>query len=148
MCAARVTPYLIVTDAPAAIDFYRRALGAEEIYRLTGPDGRVGHAELRFGDSCVMLADEHPDFGALSPGRVGGTPVQLHLQLDDVDAAVQRAEEAGATVLRPAKDQFYGERAAMIVDPFGHLWHLATVTEAVSPQEMQQRWSAATDPSA
>jgi PhnB protein len=145
MGPTRVSPYLIVADAAAAIDFYRRGLGAEEIYRLTGRNGRVGHAELRLGASVVMLADEHPEFGALSPGRIGGTPVQLHLQVADVDAVLQQAVEAGATVLRPARDEFYGERTAMIADPSSHVWHLATIVEAVSPDEMQRRWTEAAE---
>jgi PhnB protein len=138
-----VSPYLIVRDATAAIDFYQRALGAEEAYRLTDPQGRIGHAELRFGGSLVMLADEHPEFGALSPASVGGTPVRLHLAVDDADRTVGAALAAGATLLRPVQDQFHGERSGMIADPFGHLWHIGAATEAVTPEEMQRRWTAA-----
>jgi PhnB protein len=138
-----LTPYLIVQDAAAAIDFYQRALGARELYRLTGPDGRIGHAELEFADSILMLAEEYPEFGALSPASVGGSPVSLHLAVDDVDAVLAKAESLGATLLRRAKNEFYGERTGMIADPAGHRWHLATRQEDVSPEEMQRRWNAA-----
>jgi PhnB protein len=138
-----LTPYLIVKRAEDAIAFYKEAFGATELFRLAGSDGRIGHAELRIVDSAVMLADEAPDFGALSPASVGGTPVQLHLYVDDVDRCVERAIAAGATLLRAVKDQFYGDRSGMIVDPFGHKWHVATRIRAVSPQEMQERWNTA-----
>jgi PhnB protein len=141
-----LTPYIVVRNAADAIRFYAEAFGATELFRLAEPGGKVGHAELAIGDSCLMLADEYPDFGALSPPSVGGSPVSLHLSVDDVDATVQRAEAAGATVLRPVKDEFYGDRAGMIVDPFGHKWHLATRKEDVSPEEMQRRWTAALTP--
>jgi PhnB protein len=121
-----LTPYLIVKDAPRAIEFYTRAFGAEEVFRLDDADGRVGHAEIRIGDSHLMLADEHPDFGALSPISIGGSPVNLHLYVDNVDGVVERATAAGAVVLRSVKNEFYGNRTGMIVDPFGHRWHLAT----------------------
>jgi len=121
-----LTPYLIVKDAPRAIEFYRRAFEAEELFRLNDADGRVGHAELRIADSHLMLADEHPDFGALSPISIGGSPVNLHLYVENVDSAVERAADAGAVVLRSVKNEFYGDRTGMIVDPFGHRWHLAT----------------------
>ena len=138
-----LTPYLIVKDAPRAIEFYTRAFAAEEVLRLDGPDGRVGHAEIRIGDSFVMLADEHPDFGALSPISVGGSPVNLHLYVDDVDRVVERAASAGAVILRPVKNEFYGDRTGMIVDPFGHRWQLATAVEQVSVEEMRARFEAA-----
>jgi PhnB protein len=137
-----LTPYLIVKGAVDAIEFYKRAFGAEELFRLIGPDRKVGHAELRFGDSVMMLADEWPDFGALSPASIGGSPVSVHLYVDDVDRVVERAVGAGATVLRPVKDEFYGDRAGMIADPFGHRWQVATRKEDVSPAEMQRRWGA------
>jgi PhnB protein len=121
-----LTPYLIVKDAPRAIEFYARAFEAEEVFRLDEADGRVGHAEIRIGDSHLMLADEHPDFGALSPISIGGSPVNLHLYVDNVDGVVERAAAAGAVVLRSVKNEFYGDRTGMIVDPFGHRWHLAT----------------------
>ena len=137
-----LTPYLIVRDAARAIDFYQRAFGAREVFRLTEPGGsKVGHAHLEVGDAAFMLADEWPDFGALGPASIGGTPVRLHLQVDDADAVVRRAEEAGATVLRAVKDEFHGERSGMIADPFGHQWHIATATHDVPPEEMQRRWN-------
>jgi PhnB protein len=121
-----LTPYLIVKNAPRAIAFYVRAFAAEEVMRMDDADGRVGHAEIRIGDSHLMLADEHPDFGALSPMSIGGSPVNLHLYVDNVDVVVERATAAGAIVLRSVKNEFYGDRTGMIVDPFGHRWHLAT----------------------
>ncbi|MES2245757.1 MAG: VOC family protein [Pseudomonadota bacterium] len=138
-----LAPYLIVADAPGAIDFYRRVFGAEELFRLTEPSGKVGHAELRIGDAKLLLADEYPDFGALGPARVGGTPVSIHLYVADVDATLALAEEAGATVMRAAKDEFFGDRSGMLLDPFGHRWHVASRLEEVSPQEMQRRWNTA-----
>jgi PhnB protein len=116
-------------------------LGAKEIFRLTEPSGRVGHAELQLGDGKIMLADEYPDWGALSPASVGGTPVSLHIYVDDVDAVVKRAEQQGATVLRQAKDEFFGDRVAMVADPFGHRWQVATHKVDVTPAEMQKRWT-------
>jgi PhnB protein len=139
-----LTPYLIVRGAARAIAFYQRAFGAREVFRLTAPDGdRIGHAHLEVGDAAFMLADEWPDFGALSPTSIGGTPIRLHLGVEDADAVVRRAEEAGATVLRAVKDEFHGERSGMIADPFGHQWHIATSKEDVSPEEMQRRWNEA-----
>lgn len=140
--APALSPYLIVQDAARAIDFYERAFGAKELFRLTDPTGKIGHAELEVRGSLFMLADEHPDFGALSPSRIGGTPVSLHLYVENVDAVVAQATEAGALVLRPLQDQFHGDRTAMIADPFGHKWHLATRKEEVSPEEMQRRMDA------
>jgi PhnB protein len=136
-----ITPYLIVKDADAAIAFYTEAFGAEERYRLTDPhSGKIGHADLKIGDAGFMLADEHPDFGALSPATVGGTPVKLHLSVSDSDATVARAERAGAIVLRAVQDQFHGERSGLIADPFGHEWFIGTPTGEVSPEEMQARY--------
>ena len=137
-----LTPQLICRDAARAIEFYRQAFGAEELFRLTEPSGKVGHAEMRIADSRIMLADEYPDFGALSPASVGGTPVSLHLYVADVDRAIERATTAGATLVRRAKDEFYGDRAGMVADPFGHKWHLASKQEDVSAAEMQRRWDA------
>lgn len=140
---SRLSAYLVVKGAARAIDFYTRVFGATELYRLTEPSGKVGHAELELGGARFMLADEYPDFGALSPVTIGGSPISMHLYVDDVDALVKRAEEAGATLLRPLKDEFFGDRTAMVSDPFGHKWHLATRIEDVSPEEMQRRWRAA-----
>ncbi len=137
-----VTPYLIVRDAARAIQFYEEAFGARELYRLSWPGGKVGHAELALGEAIIMLADEHPDFGALSPAAIGGSPVKLHLPVDNADAAMQRAVAAGATVLRAVKDEFYGERVGLVLDPFGHSWFLAAKVEDVSPAEMQRRFTA------
>jgi PhnB protein len=136
-----LTPYLICRGAARAIDFYRTVFGAKELYRLVDPHDKVGHAELILAGSKLMLADEFPDFGALSPMTIGGTPVNLHLYVDDVDAVIASAERRGATVLRPAKDEFFGDRAGMVADPFGHKWHIATRKVEVSPEEMQRRWS-------
>ncbi len=135
-----LTPYLVVRDAPAALDFYARAFGAEEQLRLTDPSGRVGHAHMTIGDSAFMLADEHPEWGALGPITLGGSPVSLHLEVADADAAAARALEAGATLLRPVEDQFHGNRSGMVADPFGHKWHISQQTETVSAEEMQRRY--------
>ena len=137
-----VTPYIVVRGAEAAIAFYMAAFGAEEIFRMTDPsDGRIGHAELRFGDSTVMLSDEYPDFGAVGPDSIGGSPVTLYLSTRAVDADVALAEAQGATVLRAPADQSFGERSAMVLDPFGHRWMLSQTIETVTPQEMQRRWN-------
>jgi PhnB protein len=136
-----VTPYIVVRGADRAMAFYTQVFGAREDFRLSEPDGKVGHAELLLGDSRLMLADEYPDFGALGPAAIGGTPVSLHLYVADVDATVALAEAQGATVLRVPKDEFYGDRSAQLLDPFGHRWIIATRGEAVSPQEMQRRWT-------
>jgi PhnB protein len=138
-----MSPYIIVRGAPAAIEFYRKAFGAKEVFRLSEPSGKVGHAELEIGGARFMLADEYPDFGALSPVTVGGTPVSIHLYVDDVDRVVATAADAGATVLRALRDEFFGDRTATLTDPFGHRWQLATRIEDVSPEEMQRRMNAA-----
>jgi PhnB protein len=140
--AGPLTPYIVVQGAARAIDFYCRVFGAREDFRLSEPCGKIGHAELLLGDTRLMLADEYPDFGALGPASVGGTPVSLHLYVADVDTTMALAEADGATVLRAAKDEFYGDRQGMLLDPFGHRWHIATRGETVSPQEMQRRWNA------
>lgn len=135
-------PYLCARDASEAIDFYVRAFGAREVYRLTDPaDGRIGHAEIEIGSGVFMLSDEYPDFGALSPQALGGSPVKLHLYVDDVDAVFAKALEAGAIEVRPVADQFFGDRMGEISDPFGHSWTLATRIEDVSPEDMQTRWN-------
>lgn len=138
-----LTPYIVVKSAARAIQFYVDALGAKELFRLCEPSGKVGHAELQIGAGNLMLADEYPDWGALSPVSVGGTPVSLHLYVADVDATVKRAAEHGATILRQAKDEFFGDRVATLMDPFGHRWQLATRKETVTPEEMQRRWTEA-----
>lgn len=138
-----LSPYLIVKGADRALAFYAAAFGAKEIFKLTEPNGKVGHAELQIGRSQFSLADEYPDFGALSPVTIGGTPVSMHLYVEDVDKAVERAVAAGATMLRPVTDEFFGDRTCMVSDPFGHKWHLASRKELVSPAEMQKRMNAA-----
>jgi PhnB protein len=137
----RVTPYLIVDGAADAISFYETVLGATERMRMDGPDGRIGHAELDVGDSVIMLADENPEMGARSPRTVGGTPVSIHVYLEDVDAAFDRALQAGAKSLRPLEDRFYGDRSGTLEDPFGHHWDLSTHVEDVPPEEMSRRAS-------
>lgn len=139
-----LAPYIVVKGAAEAIDFYKKVFGAEELFRLVDPtDGRIGHAELRMENAILMLSDEYPDFGALGPESIGGSPVKLHVYVDDVDGAAQRAVESGAVLLRPVKDEFYGDRTGMIVDPFGHSWMIASRREDVSPDEMQRRWNEA-----
>ncbi len=138
-----VTPYLIVTGAASAIEFYKHAFGAKELMRIPHPDGRVGHAELQIGDSRIMLADEFPEMGARSPMTLGGTPVGIQLYVDDVDAVTRRALAAGAKTLRPVKDQFYGDRSGTLSDPFGHQWTISTHKEDVSLEEMQRRAASA-----
>ena len=133
-----VTPYLIVDDAKAAIDFYTRALGAKEKFRLPMGD-KIGHAEILIGDSHVMLADEFPDMGHLGPKSRGGTTVSLMVYVEDVDSAFRRAIEAGGKEERPVENQFWGDRMGTLTDPFGHKWSLATTVEEVSPDELQRR---------
>jgi PhnB protein len=140
----QVSPYLVVEGAARAIDFYTQVFGMTERMRMPGPDDTVGHAELELGGSLIMLADEFPDMGAVSPKTVGGTPVSISIYVDDVDATVDRAVESGATVLRPVQDQFYGDRVGQIEDPFGHHWHIATHVEDVAPEDMAKRAAEAT----
>jgi len=142
---ATVTPYLITAGAARAIEFYVKAFGAIELMRFVDPKGRVGHAEIRIGDSRVMLADEFPDHGARSPRAVGGTPVFIHLYVEDVDGFTARAAAAGAKVIHPVQDQFYGDRSATLEDPFGHVWNVATHVEDVSEDELKRRATAHTD---
>lgn len=137
-----VTPYLILNDAAAAIDFYKRAFGATEVMRMPGPDGKIGHAEIQIGDSHIMLADEYPDMGARSPKSLGGSPVSIMVYVEDVDSIAKQALAAGAKETRPLKDQFYGDRSGTIVDPFGHIWTIATHVEDVAPDELQRRMKA------
>ena len=135
----RVTPYLIVDDGAAAIDFYTSVLGASERMRMGGPDGKVGHAELDIGDSVVMLADEHPEMGARGPKTIGGTPVLIHVYVEDADRVFESAIGAGATALQPVEDKFYGDRSGSFEDPFGHHWNVATHVEDIPPDEMEKR---------
>ena len=137
------TPYLIIKDAAKAIEFYKEAFGAKEIMRMSQPDGRIGHAEIKIGDSPIMLADEFPEMGARSPQSLGGSPVSILLYVEDVDAFAKQAVAAGTKVVRPVKDQFYGDRSGSFEDPFGHQWHIATHVEDVAPEEMHKRAAAA-----
>lgn len=137
-----ITPYLSVRGGAEAIDFYKRAFGATEVMRLDQPDGRVGHAELQIGDSRFMLADECPEMEFRSPHTYGGTPVGLHVYVEDVDAVVERALAAGAKLLRPVQDQFYGDRSGSVADPYGHVWHVATHKEDLSLEEVRKRAAA------
>lgn len=137
-----VTPYIVCAGAADAIEFYKAAFAAVEDFRMIDPsgDGRLGHAELTIAGGRLMLADEYPDFGAISPDTLGGTPVSLHIQVEDVDAVAEAAERAGATILRPPADQSFGERNCLVQDPFGHRWFIAQVTEELTGAEMQKRW--------
>lgn len=137
-----VTPYLILKEAAKALEFYKRAFGATELARLADPSGKIMHAEVKIGDSPIMLADEFPDMGIVGPQSLGGTSVMLHLYVDDVDKTFQTAIDAGATVKRPIEDQFYGDRSGQIVDPFGHAWNIATHVEDVTMEEMEKRFAA------
>jgi PhnB protein len=137
-----VTPYLIVKGAAHALDFYTKAFGATELFRMPGPNGCVAHAEFKIGDGVVMMADEFPDMGARGPESFGGSPVHLMFYVKDVDAVTDRAVTAGAKVIRPVKDQFYGDRSATVTDPFGHTWTIATHIEDVTPEEAQKRMAA------
>jgi len=133
-----VSPYLVFDNAAAAIDFYKKAFGAEERMRFAEPDGKIGHAELRIAGGVILLSDEYPDYGAVSPKTVGGSPVKMHLWVEDVDAFAERAVAAGAKIVRPIEDQFYGDRAGQISDPFGYTWILSMRKENVSPEELQR----------
>ncbi len=135
-------PYLCVSSATAAIEFYVNAFGARETFRLVEPGGRVGHAELDFGGRTLMLSDEYPEYGIRGATAIGGTPVTIHLHVDDADAMIRRAAEHGATVEREPKDEFYGERSGCIRDPFGHRWMIGHHIEDVTPEEMQRRYDA------
>jgi PhnB protein len=138
-----VTPYLYVRGATAAIDFYKNVFGASEIVRMAGPDGRIMHAEMKIGDSVVMLGDENLQVGMLSPQTVGGFSTGLHVYVENSDAVVKKMVDSGGKVLRPIKNQFYGDRSASVLDPFGHMWSVATHIEDVSPEEMKKRMTAA-----
>ena len=138
----RATPYLCCKDAARAIEFYKKAFGATEAMRLSEPGGRIGHAEIRIGDAPIMLSDEYPEMDVRSPQSLGGSPVLIHLYVDDVDALASRAVAAGAKLLRPVADQFYGDRSGTLTDPFGHRWMIATRKEDVSAAGMQKRYDA------
>jgi len=142
MAIKELFPYLRVRGGARAIAFYERAFGAKEKFRLVEPGGRVGHAELDFGGVTLMLSDEYPEYGLAGPETVGATTFSIHLHVDDADAAIARAVEAGATLLRPASDAFYGERGGTVRDPFGHEWLLGHQLEEVTPEEMQRRYDA------
>lgn len=137
-----VFPYLRVRGAAKAIEFYQQAFGAVEDFRLSEPGGRIGHCELKFGDATVMVSDEYPEYGIKGPESFGGSGTSIHLHVDDVDALTRQAAEAGATVTMEPTDQFYGERAARLVDPYGHEWLLGSEIEKVSVEEMQRRYNA------
>jgi PhnB protein len=138
-----LTPYLTVGDAAAAIDFYKRAFGAEEQVRMHAPDGKIGHAELQIGDSKVMLSDPFPQSSTRSPKELGGTSSSVFMYVEDVDATVERAAAAGATVTMEVADQFWGDRFGTISDPFGHVWSIATHVEDLTPEEIEERGKAA-----
>jgi PhnB protein len=138
-----VTPYLIVKGAANAIEFYKKAFGAKELFRMPRPDGKIAHAEFKIGDSPIMIADENLDMGARSPQTTGGSPVMILLYLEDVDKVFNQAVAAGAKVLRPVENQFYGDRTSGVTDPYGHVWYIHTHIEDVPPEEMQKRAQAA-----
>ena len=140
-----LTPYLAVDDAAAAIEFYKRAFGASERSRMSGPDGKIGHAELEIGTSLVMLADAYPQSATRPPKELGGTTGGVFMYVEDVDSLVRQATDAGANVVMEPEDMFWGDRFGTIADPFGHVWHVATHVEDVTPEEMQRRaeeWQA------
>jgi len=141
------TAYLIVKGAARAIEFYKQAFGATEIMRLHGPGENIGHAEIRIGNTTIMLSDEFPDYGSLSAQTLGGSPVKIHLSVDDVDAVAARAVAAGAKVLHPVQDQFYGERSGQFADPFGYTWMISTQTEQLTAEEIERRFAALHQPS-
>src|SRR5882762_7707768 len=138
-----VTPYLIIKGAAAAIDFYKKAFAATELFRMPDASGKgIGHAEIKIGDSPIMLADEYPDMGYKGPQSIGGSPVSLMIYVEDVDSVFNRAVTDGATIKEALQDKFYGDRIGTVIDPFGHVWHLSTHKEDVSVEEMQERMKA------
>ena len=137
-----VSPYLVVDGGARALDFYKKAFGATEMFRMEAPGGKIGHAEIRIGDSVVMLADVHPEVQAYDPHHFKGSPVSLHVYVEDVDSVAKQAIAAGATVKRPVQDQFYGDRSGTFEDPFGHTWHISTHKEDVSVEEIGRRAAA------
>jgi PhnB protein len=138
-----VTPYLIINGAAQAIEFYKSAFAATEVVRMPDPKGRIGHAEIKIGDSFIMLADEHAEMGYRGPRTLGGTSVSIVLYVPDVDTVFDRALKAGGKSQRPVADQFYGDRMGTLEDPFGHVWTIGTHIEDVSPEEMKRRMAAA-----
>jgi len=134
-----VTPYLIIKGAADAIEFYKKAFGATELFRMAGPDGKIGHAEIKIGDSPIMLSDEWPEMKYVGPKLLGGSPVSILLYVNDVDAVFKHAIAAGAKEDKPVEDKFYGDRSGSLTDPFGHIWHVSTHKEDVSPEEMERR---------
>jgi len=133
------SPYLAIRNAARALEFYKNAFGATEIYKLSMPDGRLGHAEIRLGNSVIMMADEFPEYGGKAPETLGGSPVSIHLYVEDVDSFFKKAVAGGAKERKPVMDQFYGDRSGQLEDPFGHLWWVATHKEDVAPEEMERR---------
>lgn len=138
-----VTPYLSIKGAAKAIDYYKQVFGATELFRMAAPDGKIGHAEIKIGNSPIMLADEFPEMEFVSPQTLGGSPIGLMIYVDDVDTMFNQAISAGATEVKPLQDQFYGDRSGTIKDPFGHVWTVATHVEDVAPEELQKRAAAA-----
>jgi PhnB protein len=133
-----VTPYLACGDAARAIEFYAKAFGAAEVMRMPAPGGKIGHAEMNIGDSRIMLTDEYREMNFLSPQSRGGTTVHIHLYVKDVDATIERAVAAGAKLVRPVEDKFYGDRTGSLEDPFGHVWHIATHKQDLSMAELRK----------
>ena len=138
-----ISPYLAVDDAAEAIAYYKKAFGAEETVRMDAPDGKIGHAELKIGDSHVMLSDPFPQASTTPPKELGGTSASIFMYVEDVDAVVQKAVDAGATVTMEVEDQFWGDRFGSITDPFGHIWSIATHVEDLTPEEIEERGKAA-----
>lgn len=136
-----ITPCLIVADGAKALEFYKKVFKAQEVMRLEMPNGKIAHSEIRIGDSIVMVADDCSESGSCDPRSLKGTPVMLQLYVENVDDWVDRAVDNGAKIVRPVADHFYGDRAGMVEDPFGHLWHISTRQENVSPEEMKRRFS-------
>lgn len=142
MAIKEVFAQVRVNDGARAIEFYKNAFGARELFRLVEPNGRLGHAELDFDGHLIMFSDEYPEYGIRGPQSIGGTSVTIHLHVDDCDALIDRAVRAGATLVRPPQDAFYGERSGTVRDPFGHEWNIGHEIEKVTPEEMQRRYTA------
>ncbi len=136
------TPYLVISNATSALDYYQKAFDATEVMRITGPGTKIGHAEIQIGDSRIMLSDEFPEMGSRSPKAFGGSPVSIHLYVENADEVFRKAIAAGGRVVRPVEDRFYGDRTGCLEDPYGHVWHIATHKEEVSLDEIRQRAAA------